>query len=108
MKRVLVLLVAAIFLFSGAALAATQAKGGKTSKTASMTASGKVVEISPTALKLDRAAKGKSETMEFGLDKPTPAEIKAGDKVTVHYVQKEGKNVATKISKAAPKKTAKK
>ena len=110
MKRVLVLLVAAIFLFAGAALAANQTKGGKAApaKTTSMTASGKVVDISATALKIERSAKGKTETMEFGLDKPASADIKAGDKVTVHYVKKDGKNVATKISKAAAKKPAKK
>ncbi len=109
MKRALVLLVAAIFLFSGAAFAADQSKAKAASaKTTSMTASGKVVDISDTMLKLERSAKGKAETMEFGLDKPASADIKAGDKVTVHYVKKDGKNVATKVSKAAAKKPAKK
>ena len=108
MKRVLVLLVAAIFLFSGAAFAADAKAKPAPAKTTSMTATGKVVDLSDTALKLERSAKGKTETMEFGLDKPVSPDIKAGDKVTVRYVKKDGKNVATKVSKAAAKKTSKK
>lgn len=114
MKRVLVLLVSAVFLFAGAAFAANQPKGaaGKPApaKAAKMTATGKIVEISDTALKVERSAKGKSETMEFGLEKSLGPELKVGDKVTVHYVSKDGKNVATKVNKAqaAAKKAPKK
>jgi hypothetical protein len=109
MKRALVLLVAVIFLFAGSALAADPKAGaakGAPAKAASMTASGKIVDLSDTMLKLERSAKGKAETMEFGLDKPVSADIKVGDKVTVHYVSKDGKKVATKVNKAAPKKSS--
>lgn len=113
MKRVMVLLLTAVFLFAGAAFAADQTKGGAAkaapAKTAKMTATGKIVELSDTALKLERSAKGKTETKDFGLEKPLGPDLKVGDKVTVHYVTKDGKNVATKVSKAqAAKKAPKK
>jgi hypothetical protein len=105
MKRLMVLLLAVAFLFAGTAFAAEKAKG--TAKTAKMTATGKIVDLSDTMLKVERSVKGKTETMEFGLDKPL-AGMKVGDKVTVHYVVKDGKNVATKVTKSeAAKKTEK-
>lgn len=110
MKRVLVLLVAAIFLFSGAAFAADQSKAkAAPAKTTSMSMAGKIVDLSDNMLKLDRSVKGKTETVEFALDKPVPAEIKSGDKVKVTYVSKDGKKVATKVAKStAGKKSTKK
>jgi hypothetical protein len=111
MKKVMVLLLAAVFLFAGAALAADQPKSAAKAapaKTAKMTATGKIVELSDTALKLERSAKGKTETMDFGLEKPVGADLKVGDKVTVQYVSKDGKNVATKVNKAAKKAAPKK
>ena len=69
-------------------------------KTAKMTATGKVVELSESMLRLERSAKGKVEAMEFGLEKPLGPEVKIGDKATVHYVSKDGKKVATKVNKA--------
>jgi hypothetical protein len=113
MKRVMVLLLAAVFLFAGAAFAADQPKGGAAkaapAKTAQMTATGKIVELSDTMLRLERSAKGKVEAMEFGLEKPLGPEVKIGDKATVHYVSKDGKKVATKVNKAqaAAKKSGK-
>jgi hypothetical protein len=109
MKRALVLLVAVIFLFAGSALAAdSKAAKAAPAKAASMTASGKILDLSDTMLRLERSGKGKAETMEFGLEKPVSADIKMGDKVTVHYVSKDGKNMATKVTKAAAKKSSKK
>jgi hypothetical protein len=111
MKRVLVLLLAAVFLFAGAAFAAEQPKAAKPAPAkgaAKMTATGKILELSDTALKLERSAKGGTTTTDFSLEKPQP-ELKVGDKVTVSYVTKDGKNMATKVSKAqAAKKTTKK
>ena len=129
MKRVMVLVVAAFFLFSGVVFAQgvtgrkgeevtgrkgeeVKAKEPKAKAAAKETApkvekkkaSGTVTTISDTALKLQ----GKDASSDFILPKAYP-DIKAGDKVTVTYVVKEGKNVAEKISKAkepAPKKAA--
>lgn len=75
-------------------------------KVAKMTAKGTVKEVSDVALKIERTVKGKAETMEFTLEKPL-TEIKAGDKVTVNYEEKDGKNIATKVEKAAAKKEKK-
>ena len=104
MKRVMVLLLGVIFLFAGTAFAADQPKGGAAkaapAKTAKMTATGQIVELSDTMLRLERSAKGKVETMEFGLEKALGPDVKVGDKVTVQYVSKDGKNFATKVNKA--------
>lgn len=110
MKRIMVVMLAALFLFAGTAFAAEQQKEmGKASpaKAAQMTATGKIVELSGTMLKLERSAKGKTETMEFMLESPL-AGMKAGDKVTVHYVAKDGNKVATKVSTAAAAKRTEK
>lgn len=120
MKRVMVLMVAAIFLFSGAVFAQeVKSKKGEEVKTKSggevkakapaapkvekKTATGTVAAISDTALKLQA-----KESMDFFLAKAYP-DIKAGDKVKVTYVVKDGKNIAEKVSKVkepAPKKAA--
>jgi hypothetical protein len=132
MKRVMVLMLAAVFLFSGAAFAAevkdksgavVQDKTGKAvesktikeapPKVTKMKATGTVLAISDSALKLERELKGKKETMDFSLVKAYP-EVKTGDKVNVTYVAKDGKNAAEKVSKVkvkepkapAPKKPA--
>lgn len=126
MKRLMVLMVAAVFLFSGMALAQVKDKAGgevkarsggevktKTPKEAppkvtKMKASGTVLSISDSALKLERDIKGKKEPMDFSLSKAVP-DVKAGDKATVTYVVKDGQNVAEKVAKAkepAPKKSA--
>jgi ribosomal 50S subunit-recycling heat shock protein len=58
---------------------------------------GIVKEISESAILVERSAKGKVETMEFSLEKPS-ATIKAGDKVKISYVKQEGKNIVRKVS----------
>jgi hypothetical protein len=118
MKRLMVLMVAAVFIFSGMAFAADVAKdkagaavtdkGGKDVQTkspkaappkvAKMSFSGKVLDISDKALKVERVVKEKPETMDFVLEKAVEG-VKAGDKVTVTYVVKDGKNVAQKVAK---------
>lgn len=120
MKRWMVLMVAVVFLFSGMAFAAeVKDKSGKAvkdrtgapvqskdapkaapPKAATMKATGTVQAISPNALKLGSEGK----TLDFFLVKVFPS-IKAGDKVKVTYTVKDGKNVASRVTKVKePKK----
>jgi len=107
MKRLLVFVVGLSFLFCASAFAVDQpvpaakpepAKAAVV-KVAKMQATGKVLEVTDVLLKIEKMVKGKAETKEFVLEKPV-AKIKAGDKVTVVYVEKEGKMVAMKVAKA--------
>jgi hypothetical protein len=68
---------------------------------------GIVREISDTAILVERTIRDNVETMEFALDKPAQ-NIKAGDKVKVSYVKKDGKNVAIKVAPDVAKKIIKK
>lgn len=125
MKRLLVLMLAVVFLFSGVAFAAepvkdkrgeevkaktgtdVQTKGTKEAapaapKVTKMKTTGTVLAISDGALKLEKMAKDKKETMDFYLIKAYP-EFKAGDKVNVTYVVKDGKNMAEKVTKVKEK-----
>ncbi len=63
---------------------------------------GVVKEISDTMIVVERTVKGKTETMGFALDKPVE-KIKAGDKVTVSYIKKEDKYIATRVTPVARK-----
>ena len=107
MKRLFVFVVALSFLFCASAFAVDQpvpaakpepAKAAPV-KVATMQATGKVLEVTDVLLKIEKIVKKKAETKEFVLEKPV-AKVKAGDKVTVFYVEKEGKMVATKVVKA--------
>lgn len=100
MKRILVLFVALSFLFCGSVFAAeaAKAKPAAAAKETTMSATGKVTEISDTMLKIERTVKGKAEIMEFALEKAYP-KIITGDKVKVSYMTKDGKNVSTKVNK---------
>ena len=117
MKRLMVLMLAAVFVFSGMAFAAeVKDKGGgvvkdkagdavqtKTPKeappkVAKMKATGTVLVISDKALKLESVMKDKKVAMDFVLEKAVEG-VKAGDKVTVTYVVKDGKNIVQKVSK---------
>ncbi|MEN6319518.1 MAG: hypothetical protein ABFD82_12275 [Syntrophaceae bacterium] len=68
---------------------------------------GIVKELTDTMIMVERTVKGKTEIMEFALDKPVE-KIKPGDKVRVSYIKKDGKNVATRVSIAVAKKINKK
>jgi hypothetical protein len=123
MKRLMVLMVAVVFLFSGMAFAADvkdktgQAVKDKTGapvqtkappkeappKPAKMKATGTVQAISDNAMKLDSEGK----TLDFSLVKAFK-DIKAGDKVNVTYTVKDGKNTASKVSKVKAPAPAKK
>jgi colicin import membrane protein len=133
MKRLMVLVVGLVFLFVSSVIAAdtkapadakapAKAEAAKAEpakadaakaekkaekKVADKKASGKVLEVSDKALKIERTVKGKAETVEFVLDKAL-ADIKAGDQVNVSYSVKDGKNVVTKAAVAAAKKKAEK
>ena len=68
-----------------------------------MSTAGKVLQVSDTILKIERTLKGKAEIMEFMLDTPCP-NIAAGDQIKVSYLEKDGRNVPTRVTPA--KKTA--
>ena len=68
-----------------------------------MRATGKVIEISPEAIKIERNVKGTVETMDFSLVKPLD-KIKVGDEVGVSYIAKDNQNIAKRISKVTKKK----
>ncbi len=68
-----------------------------------MRATGKIIELSPAALRIERNVKGTVETMYFPLVKP-PDKIKVGDEVGVSYIAKDNQNIAKRISKVTKKK----
>jgi hypothetical protein len=79
----------------------------KASKETRVSFTGIVKEISDITIMVERTVKGNVETMEFALDKPV-ANIKAGDKVKVSYIKKEGRNIAIKVAPDVVKKIIKK
>jgi hypothetical protein len=116
MKRTLVYIVSVAFLLSALALAAdkpsiatTKVDAAKTNviKSAKMNARGKVIEISDSSIKIERTAKGNTETVEFVLDKPAE-NIAVDDYVKIAYIEVDGQLLASRIVKAAPKKIEKK
>ena len=68
-----------------------------------MRATGKVIEISPETIKIERNVKGTVETMDFSLVKPLD-KIKVGDEVAASYITKDNLNIAKRISKVTKKK----
>jgi len=70
-----------------------------------MRATGKVIEISPETIKIERNVKGTVETMDFSLVKPLD-KIKVGDEVAASYITKDNQNIAKRISKVTKKKVA--
>ncbi|RJR22016.1 MAG: hypothetical protein C4582_07075 [Desulfobacteraceae bacterium] len=104
MKKILVMVVAAFFLFSGLVMAAAPVNpvAPAAAKKAVMSATGIVKELTDQMLKVERKVKGKVEVMDFVLKAPV-SEIKVGDKVKVNYVVEAGKNIATKVKKSVPK-----
>jgi hypothetical protein len=114
MKRLMVFVVGLVFIFTTAAFAADKpapaapkaepVKAAPAKAAKMMKASGVVTEVTDAMLKIEVKVKGIAEAKEFALDKP--AKVKAGDKVTVSYVEKDGQMVATKVAKAVAKKKA--
>jgi hypothetical protein len=68
---------------------------------------GVVRDISDTMISVERTVRGKTETMEFKLDKPVE-KINAGDKVKVNYLKKDGKNLATRVTPVVVRKIIRK
>ena len=67
-------------------------------KTAKMNARGKVVEISDTAIKIERSIKGNVELMEFALDAPV-TDVAVNDSVKIAYTIKDGRLTAARVAK---------
>ena len=111
MKKALWYVVGTVFLLSTLAFAADMAtspdKVGpvKTNivKAAKMHATGKVIEISDSSIKIERTVKGDLETMEFALDKPVK-NIIVNDSVKIAYTENDGKLIASRVAKVTFKK----
>jgi hypothetical protein len=115
-KRALVYIVSVAFLLSALAFAAdkpatdaTKVDSAKTNvvKSAKMNATGKVIEISDSSIKIERTVKGNAETMEFVLEKPAE-NIAVNDSVKIAYIEQDGQLLVSRVVKATPKKMEKK
>ncbi len=73
-----------------------------TVKIVKMKATGKILDITDTTLKIERTIKGSVETVELLLEKPL-TKFMVGDKVTVWYISQDEKNIVTRIVKQRPK-----
>jgi len=122
MKKVIAIIVSALFVLSvaGLSFAAEQ----KAAPAAEKKAPAKVKQVTGEVAAVDAAAKtltikGKKgdvslmaddkTTVKVGKEKKTLADVKAGDKATVKYVEMDGKNTAKSIVvSAAPAKKEKK
>jgi len=107
MKKTLVCMIGVICLVAAFAFAApkpaTEPNQGAALKTtnvksAKMNARGKVVEISDTAIKIERSIKGNVEIMEFALENPVK-DIVVNDSVKIDYSVKDGKLTASRVAK---------
>lgn len=119
MKRMMLFAAIFILIFNVSVFAAdgTSAPPAKTEpskavpvkppKETRVSITGIVKELTVSMITVERTVKGKTEIMEFSLDKPVEI-IKAGDKVRVSYIKKDGKNVATRVTPAVAKKIIKK
>jgi hypothetical protein len=108
MKRIMILLVGAMFLLSANAFAAQKA-ATKAAKGTHMSAMGKITALTDTGLTLERTVKKKTESTEFMLEKPLAKDkFKVGEIVKVKYVEKDGKKIAEKVYAHAAKKAKKK
>ena len=116
MKRSLVYIVSVAFLLSALVFAAdkpvtntTKVDRAKTNvvKSTKMNATGKVIEISDSSIKIERTVKGNAETMEFVLEKPA-VNITVNDSVKIAYIEKDGQLLVSRVVKATPKKMEKK
>ena len=112
MKRALVYIVSVAFLLSALAFAAdksatdtTKVDPAKTNvvKSAKMHATGKVIDISDSSIKIERTLKGDIETMKFSLENPAE-NIAENDIVKIAYTNQDGKLVAHRVAKVISKK----
>jgi ribosomal protein S1 len=107
-------LIFTVSVFAANGISATPAKTEpskavtvKPPKETKVSITGVVKEFTDTMIMVERTVKGKTELMEFALDKPVE-KIKAGDKVKVSYIKKDGKNMATRVIPTVAKKITKK
>ena len=102
MKKALVCVAGLICVLAAFSYAAdkptTKATPSAVFKTAKMNASGKVVEISSTAIKIERNIKDNAEIMEFALENPVQ-DIVVNDSVKIDYSVKDGKLTASRVAK---------
>jgi len=124
MKKIIALIVAALFVFAVASvsLAADEKKAAPAKKEAAPApaekkaekkAVAKVMQVTGEVAAVDAAAKtitvkGKKGDVVIAVDDKTLADVKAGDKVTAKYTTADGKNTAKSVIKktAAAKKAA--
>ena len=111
MKKVLVCAIGLVFLLAVFAFAAEKPGAHSAqkvvSKTATMNARGKVVEISEKAVRIERSIKGSVEVMEFALENPA-ADIAVNDFVKIDYTIKDGKLTASRVAKPKAEKNYRK
>jgi hypothetical protein len=119
MKRLMVLVAGIVFVFSAAVFAVdgtsqapakadpSKAVTVKPPKETKVSITGVVKDISDTMISVERTVRGKTEIMEFALDRRVE-NIAAGDKVKVNYLKKDGKNLATRVTPVVVKKIIRK
>ncbi len=110
MRRLLAIVLGFSFLAASAFVygeSAPKGEKGPAMRVTRMQAAGVVTEISAALLIIERKVMEQVERMEFVLEKPA-AKIKAGDKVKVSYITRDGKNIATKVTADIPQKAIKK
>ena len=111
MKKALSYIFGLVFLLSVMAFAADKKTSAIKSeplkanivKVAKMHATGKVIEISNESIKIERTVKGDVEFMEFAIDK-TVADVGVNDSVKIEYMEKDGKLIASRVTKVILKK----
>lgn len=107
----IVLTCAFIFVTDRVSVGADKAEAVKSSqpkatssKVTRMNASGTVIEVTETKLKIGRMVKGKAsntETMEFQLEKPVS--VTSGEKVFVSYIKKDDQLIAKRVRSMSKK-----
>lgn len=118
MKKIIALIVAALFVFAVASVSfaaeekkaapATTEKKAEPAKTEKKVAA-KVIQVTGEIAAVDAAAKtitvkGKKGDVVIAVDDKALADAKAGDKVTVKYSTADGKNTAKSVTKKEAKK----
>jgi len=110
MKRFAGIAVGFSLLFLSPAFAADTVSPAGTGKSvppitraATMRTVGIVVEIAELTVTIERSFKGKKELMAFGLDKPLEG-LAVGNKVSVSYMEKDGRRMALKVAKVQERK----
>jgi hypothetical protein len=119
MKHLMVLVAGIVFVFSASVFAIdgnsrapaksdpSKAVTVKPPKETKVSITGVVKDISDTVISVERTVRGKTEIMEFALDKAVE-KINVGDKVKVNYLKKDGKNIATRVTPVVVRKIGRK